>query len=93
MLGFQFGEDAGSLPILSFTLLRFNSCHLPSTRRQYPESDQARSQGAAFVTRSGLERNVVVIVACGLFLLGAGEQLWNSFLPKYLEVLGASAAV
>jgi len=40
----------------------------------------------------GLERNVVVM-SIAVFLLGAGEELWKSFLPKYLEVLGASAAV
>ncbi|MEK6325205.1 MAG: MFS transporter [Acidobacteriota bacterium] len=40
----------------------------------------------------GLERNVVVM-SLAVFLLGAGEELWKSFLPKYLEVLGASAAV
>ncbi len=40
----------------------------------------------------GLERNVVVMSAA-VFLLGAGEQLWSSFLPKYLEALGAGAVV
>lgn len=40
----------------------------------------------------GLERNVVVM-SLAVFLLGAGEELWKSFLPKYLEVLGASAAI
>jgi len=39
-----------------------------------------------------LERNIVVM-SLAVFLLGAGEELWKSFLPKYLEVLGASAAV
>src|SRR2546421_3581509 len=32
-------------------------------------------------------------MSLAVFLLGAGEELWKSFLPKYLEVLGASAAV
>src|ERR1044071_2533191 len=40
----------------------------------------------------GLERNVVVMSAAA-FLLGAGEELWKSFMPKYLEALGAGAAV
>ncbi|HKP85386.1 MAG TPA: MFS transporter [Blastocatellia bacterium] len=40
----------------------------------------------------GLERNVVVM-SVAVFLLGAGEELWKSFLPKYLEALGAGAAV
>ena len=38
----------------------------------------------------GLERNVAVMSAA-VFLLGAGEQLWSSFLPKYLGALGAGA--
>ncbi|HXG91413.1 MAG TPA: MFS transporter [Blastocatellia bacterium] len=40
----------------------------------------------------GLERNIAVMSAA-VFLFGAGEELWKSFLPKYLEALGASAAV
>jgi MFS family permease len=36
----------------------------------------------------GLERNVVA-VAAAMFLLGLGENLWKSFVPKYLESLGA----
>jgi MFS family permease len=36
----------------------------------------------------GLERNVLVVSAV-VFLLGAGEELWKKFLPKYLEALGA----
>ena len=40
----------------------------------------------------GLERDVVVM-SLAVFLLGAGEELWKSFLPKYLELLGASAAI
>jgi MFS family permease len=36
----------------------------------------------------GLERNVVA-VAAAMFLLGLGENLWKSFVPKYLEALGA----
>jgi MFS family permease len=36
----------------------------------------------------GLERNVVA-VAAAMFLLGLGENLWKSFLPKYMQALGA----
>ena len=39
-----------------------------------------------------LERNVS-IASAAVFLLGFGEELWKKFLPKYLEVLGASAPV
>ncbi len=39
-----------------------------------------------------LERNVAVLSAA-VFLFAFGEELWNSFLPKYMEVLGASIGV
>jgi MFS family permease len=40
----------------------------------------------------GLERNIVVLPAA-LVLLGLGEELWVSFVPKYLEALGAGVFV
>ena len=40
----------------------------------------------------GLERNVAAASAA-VFLFSTGEELWKKFLPKYLEYLGASAAV
>lgn len=49
---------------------------LPVTRRQ------------RFADYLGLERNVGAASAA-VFLLGAGEELWKKFLPKYLETLGA----
>ena len=47
---------------------------------------------ARVVAYFGLERNVV-IASAAMFLLGFGEELWQKFLPKYLEYLGASAVV
>ncbi|HYL98472.1 MAG TPA: MFS transporter [Blastocatellia bacterium] len=41
--------------------------------------------------RLGLERNVVVM-SLSVFVVGAGEELWVRFIPKYLEALGASPA-
>src|SRR5258706_8746282 len=38
----------------------------------------------------GSFRNVIV-VSLAFFLLKGGEELWNGFLPKYMETLGASA--
>lgn len=38
------------------------------------------------------ERNVGM-VSLAVFLFAFGEELWNSFLPKYMEALGASIAV
>ncbi|HEY6400284.1 MAG TPA: MFS transporter [Blastocatellia bacterium] len=37
----------------------------------------------------GLNRNVTVL-ALSIFGLGLGEELWQSYLPKYLTALGAS---
>jgi MFS family permease len=38
----------------------------------------------------GLERNILVMTAAVL-VLGLGEELWQRFVPKYLEVLGGGA--
>lgn len=38
----------------------------------------------------GLEHNMVIMLAA-LVIIGMGEELWVRFLPKYLEILGASA--
>ena len=39
-----------------------------------------------------LERNVS-IASAAVFLLGLGEELWQKYLPKYLEALGASTPI
>lgn len=39
-----------------------------------------------------LERNVA-IASAAVFLLGFGAELWEKFLPKYLEALGASTPI
>ena len=40
----------------------------------------------------GLERNIAVM-SLAVFLVGAGEELWSRFIPKYLEALGAGPAI
>jgi MFS family permease len=40
----------------------------------------------------GLEHNIAVLLTA-LVLLGLGEELWVSFVPKYLEALGAGVFV
>jgi MFS family permease len=40
----------------------------------------------------GIERNVAA-ASGAFFLIGLGEELWKKFLPKYLELLGASIGV
>ncbi|MCI0398918.1 MAG: MFS transporter [Chloroflexi bacterium] len=40
----------------------------------------------------GLKRNISVLLVA-LVLLGLGEELWSSFVPKYLEALGTGVFV
>lgn len=40
----------------------------------------------------GLERNILVMLVA-IVLLGLGEELWVSFVPKYLEALGAGVFI
>lgn len=47
-----------------------------------------RSTISRFRAYLGLERNILVLLVA-IVLLGLGEELWVSFVPKYLEALGA----
>jgi hypothetical protein len=40
----------------------------------------------------GLKRNFVILLLA-IFAIGAGEELWMRFVPKYLQALGASVFV
>jgi len=40
----------------------------------------------------GLKRNLVILLIA-IFVIGAGEELWMRFLPKYLQALGATVFV
>jgi MFS family permease len=40
----------------------------------------------------GLRRNLVVLLVA-ILVIGAGEELWIRFVPKYLQTLGATALV
>src|SRR5919109_2662293 len=40
----------------------------------------------------GLRRNLVILLVA-IFVIGAGEELWMRFVPKYLQALGASVFV
>src|SRR5881392_1172609 len=40
----------------------------------------------------GLKRNLVILLIA-IFVIGAGEELWMRFLPKYLQAVGATAFV
>src|SRR5712692_3992955 len=45
-----------------------------------------------FAAFFGLKRNLVVLLVA-IFVIGAGEELWMRFVPKYLQALGASVFV
>ncbi|MDD5541913.1 MAG: MFS transporter [Acidobacteriia bacterium] len=57
-----------------------------------PSGGEYRNPRRLVQKRIYLERNVVVLSAA-VFLFAFGEELWNSFLPKYMETWGASIAV
>jgi MFS family permease len=48
-----------------------------------------RQRAAGFF---GLKRNLVLLLIA-TFVIGAGEELWIRFIPKYLQALGASVFV
>ncbi|HTK75435.1 MAG TPA: MFS transporter [Gemmataceae bacterium] len=56
-------------------------------RADAPPSAWARLRDAL-----GLERNIIVMLLA-LLALGAGEELWSRFAPKYLEMLGGGVWV
>src|SRR5947207_10955672 len=53
-------------------------------------------QGVTFPQRVaeffGLKRNLVVLLVA-IFMIGAGEELWMRFVPKYLQAVGATVFV
>ena len=40
----------------------------------------------------GLKRNLVVLLIA-IFVIGAGEELWMRFVPKYLQAVGATVLI
>ena len=40
----------------------------------------------------GLKRNLVILLIA-IFVIGAGEELWMRFVPKYLQAVGATIFV
>src|SRR5438270_112527 len=47
---------------------------------------------ARFASFFGLKRNLVILLLA-IFVIGAGEELWMRFVPKYLKELGATVLV
>jgi MFS family permease len=50
---------------------------------------QILNSGRKLAEFFGLKRNLVVLLIA-IFVIGAGEELWMRFVPKYLQALGAS---
>src|SRR5437870_9322669 len=50
------------------------------------------SRARKFADFFGLRRNLVVLLVA-IFVIGAGEELWIRFIPKYLQALGAGVFV
>src|SRR5947209_8042423 len=50
------------------------------------------SRARKFADFFGLRRNLVVLLVA-IFVIGAGEELWMRFVPKYLQALGAGVFV
>src|SRR5438552_6448076 len=53
---------------------------------------QSVSPAHRFAEFFGLKRNLVLLLVA-IFVIGAGEELWMRFVPKYLQTLGASVFV
>lgn len=49
-------------------------------------------QERSFTEFFGLRRNLVILLVA-IFAIGAGEELWMRFLPKYLQALGATVFI
>src|SRR5262252_8595810 len=66
---------------------------LRCTLRRMPTPGQPwfsrRSKLAEFF---GLKRNLVILLIA-IFVIGAGEELWMRFVPKYLQAVGATIFV
>src|SRR5256886_6669351 len=54
--------------------------------------EQKVSPARRFAEFFGLKRNLVILLLA-IFVIGAGEELWMRFIPKYLKELGAAVFV
>src|SRR3981189_31417 len=60
-------------------------------RMQTPDPQNV-SRARKFADFFGLKRNLVILLIA-IFVIGAGEELWMRFVPKYLQALGATVFV
>lgn len=56
------------------------------------ENMPSANRGSRFADFFALKRNIVILLIA-IFVIGAGEELWMRFVPKYLQTLGASVFV
>jgi len=54
--------------------------------------EQSVNRKRQFAEFFGLKRNLVVLLIA-IFVIGAGEELWMRFVPKYLQAVGATVLV
>ena len=54
--------------------------------------EQKVSPARRFAEFFGLKRNLVVLLLA-IFVIGAGEELWMRFVPKFLQALGATVFI
>ena len=54
--------------------------------------EQSVSPGRRLADFFGLKRNLVILLIA-IFVIGAGEELWMRFVPKYLQAVGAMVFV
>src|SRR5712675_2175016 len=57
-----------------------------------PDNPATSSRARQLVEFFGLRRNLVILLIV-IFCIGAGEELWMRFLPKYLKELGATVFI
>jgi MFS family permease len=58
-----------------------------------PRSNQSNAGGLhRLADFFGLKRNLVILLIA-IFVIGAGEELWMRFVPKYLQAVGATVFV
>jgi len=57
-----------------------------------PSTGSSPSRLRSLADFFGLKRNLVILLIA-IFVIGAGEELWMRFVPKYLQAVGASVFV
>src|SRR5256885_5246811 len=57
-----------------------------------PSTGSSPSRLKSLAAFFGLKRNLVILLIA-IFVIGAGEELWMRFVPKYLQAVGATVFV